>query len=178
MSLLAKRYARAAFEAASEKDAADAVAADLEKVAVALRDAEVRQMLLDPQTTRETRSRALDKLMGSAHDTSRALIRVVLERRREAILPDLAEAFAAMVRAQRGEIEGEVESAKPLAEDQCRELEASVSQLTGKRVALKATVNPDLIGGIRVRVENTLYDGSVATALEELERRLMDAPVP
>ena len=175
MSLLAKRYARAAFEAASEKGAVDAVAADLAKVDAALRDAAVRQMMLDPETKRDARRQALDKVMGQAHETSRSLVEVVLRRRREAILSDLSGAFMDLVRQQRGEVEGVVESAKPMADDQLRVLESSVSEVFGKRVTLRASVHPELIGGVRVRVENTLYDGSVATILDDLERRLMEA---
>ena len=47
----------------------------------------------------------------------------------------------------------------------------------GKNVTLEVAVNPDLIGGVRLRLGNTLYDGSVATVLEELERALMEAPL-
>ena len=83
-----------------------------------------------------------------------------------------------MMRAARGEVEGEVETPKPLDQDQLADLEKAASQTFGKRVSLSMRINPDLIGGVRVRVGNTLYDGSIETALEELERRLMEAPVP
>jgi len=178
MSLLAKRYARAIFEVASERGAADAVAADLARVASALDDAALRGVLRDPKTTRGDCQRVLTRLMGDAHELSKSLLGVLLRRRREAILPELRAAFDALARDARGEIEGLVESARQLGEEQQRALGESVSKRLGKKVLLRAAVTPELLGGVRLRVGNTLYDGSVATALEELERRLMDAPIP
>ena len=77
----------------------------------------------------------------------------------------------------RGEVEGVVESAKLLDVKELGELETTVSASVGAKASLELRINPDLLGGVRVRVGNTLYDGSIATAIEDLSRRLMDAPI-
>lgn len=177
MSLLAKRYATALFEAAEQKGATDAVATDLATVAHALSDARVRAQLLDPRTPRGERKKALERIVGSGNELSRNLIGVLVRRRREAILPELHTVFTALVRESRGEVEGTVETAKPLDDSELRALEAAASTTFGKKVSLRVEVDPELIGGVRVRVGNTLFDGSVATALDDLERKLMEAPV-
>ena len=74
MSLLAKRYARALFEAAEEKGAIEAVAADLAAIEVAFAEPQVRAMLLDPETPRATRQAALNKVVSSGHELTRNLI--------------------------------------------------------------------------------------------------------
>ena len=178
MSRLGRRYARALFEAAEEKGAIDAVAADLEKVKQALGVEGVRDVILDPQISRTQRGALVEKIVEGGHELSLNLVGVLLRRRREAVLPELHEEFGAMLREARGEVEGVVESAKLLDVKKLEELEAAVSASIGAEVYLEMRMNPDLIGGVRVRVGNTLYDGSVATALEELERRLSEVPIP
>ena len=173
MSVLGKRYAAALFQAASDAAAIDQVAADLGRVAAALRDGEVRAILFDPWTPRA----ALERIVGGGHELTRNVISVLLGRRRESILPELEEAFADLVRQARGEAVGVVETAKAISDDELRAIEACASATVGAKVSLSVDLNPDLIGGIRVRVGNTLYDGSVATALEDLERRLVEAPL-
>lgn len=177
MSVLGKRYAVALFQAASEKSAIDEVAADLGRAAEALSDGEVRAILFDPWTPRAQRKAALERIVGGGHELTRSLIAVLLRRRRESILPELHGAFGDLVRQARGEAVGVVETAKAISDDDLRAIEATASATFGAVVSLSVDVNPDLIGGIRVRVGNTLYDGSVATALEDLERRLVEVPV-
>ncbi len=79
--------------------------------------------------------------------------------------------------AARGEILGVLESAKSVDELAVREMEGRATRLAGKKVTLEVKVDEELIGGVRIRIGNTLYDGSVATAIEDLHRRLMDAPI-
>jgi F-type H+-transporting ATPase subunit delta len=177
MSLLAQRYAKAVFEVAEEQNAADAVDADLGRLSSALRNPDVAVAVMSPDTTSAVRASLIEKLLGDAHDLSKNLIGVVLRRRRQAILPDLSMAYKDLLRAARGKVVGVVETAKPIDEAGLRVLEARAAELTGKIVTLEVEVNPDLIGGVRLRLGNTLYDGSVATVLEDLERCLMEAPL-
>ena len=74
-----------------------------------------------------------------------------------------------MAREAQGLVEGTVESAKPLPEEQRRAIESTVAKTVGKKVVLATVINPDLLGGVRVRVGNTLFDGSVATACGSAE---------
>jgi F-type H+-transporting ATPase subunit delta len=176
--LLARRYARALFEVAEEASAVDRVAEDLEQIAEALRDPTVRAVLNDPGTGRTRHKATLERALDSAHQITRNVVQVLLRRRREAVLPDLCVAFAELVRTARGEDVGTIETAHPLDEAQLRGIAASVAAAFGKRIDLRQVVDPELIGGVRLRVGNTLYDASVATRLEQLERRLREVPLP
>ncbi len=178
MIALARRYARALFEVAEEQGATDAVAADLEALAQGFADGAARDVLSDPTVPRNALAEALSKLAADAHPLTRNTLGVVLERRREALLPELHGAFAALVRAARGQMVGVLESAQPLDPAAVAEIEKKTGAALGAAVSLTLRVAPELIGGVRVRVGNTLYDGSVKTALEELERKLMEAPLP
>jgi F-type H+-transporting ATPase subunit delta len=177
MSLLTQRYAKAIFEVAEKAGAVDAVAGDLARLSTTLSDPALGGPILSPDTKAEARERVLQSILGDAHDLTRNLVGVVLRRRREAVLPDLASEFAAMQRAARGEVLGILESAKPVDELAVREMENRAATVAGKKVTLEVNVDEELIGGVRIRLGNTLYDGSVATAIEDLHRRLMDAPI-
>jgi F-type H+-transporting ATPase subunit delta len=178
MTLLAQRYARALFEVAASADALDEVGADLQRLASALADPVVQAAILSPDTRAEARRAVLQRLLGeAAHTLSKNLVGVVLRRRREKVLAELSAAFQALLRESRGEALGLLETARPLDEAGVKALEARASELCGQQVTLEVQVDPDLIGGVRIRVGNTLYDGSVATAIADLQRRLMDAPL-
>jgi len=177
VSLLAKRYAHALFGAASKVDAVDAVSADLASLQTVLADPTVRAIALDPDSRKQVRSAALRHLVVDAHSLTSNLVEVLLERRREQLLPELHQAFRLLALAMRGEAEGVLETAKEIGEAELARIEETVSRVHGKKVALTVKQNPDLIGGVRIYIGTTLYDGSVATALEELERRLMEAPL-
>ena len=175
MSRLAQRYATAVFQAAEGKDAIEAVAQDLDRLGSSLRIEEVAAAVQSPDTTGDVREQILAKLMGDAHDITKNLVAVVLERHREAILPEVASAFSDMLLASRNEVRGTVETAHALDESGLEAIAAHATKLVGKTVHLDVEVNEDLIGGIRLRIGNTLYDGSVATVLADLERSLIEA---
>lgn len=177
MSRLANRYAKALFLAAEARKATDVVARDLDAVAATLREPAVRALVLDPDTPAVRRKRVLDELGSGRHELTRNLFAVLLARHRQELLPELPAAFQDLCMQHRGQVRGLLETAHPLSRGSLEALEATANALAGKTVVLSVTENPDLVGGVRLRVGNTLYDSSVATAIDELERRLMSAPI-
>ncbi len=177
MSLIANRYARALYEAAASKDAVEAVQGDLSSLEAVLAKASFRAAILDPDVPAGQRADLLRKQVDKAHVLTRSLIDVLFRRHRFAILNEIPEAFAALVRRVRGEETGIVETAHALGADQITKLEERAGGLSGKKVSLEQVTNPKLLGGVRLQVGNTLYDSSVASALEELERQLLEVPI-
>jgi F-type H+-transporting ATPase subunit delta len=172
MTLLAKRYARALFAAAEEAGATETVAADLGALREALAG-EAGEIVLSPATSGTVRRQALDGLTGSAHELTRNLVGVALERRREAMLPELAGVFEQLMLDKAGIVVGELETALELGAGERKALETIAADLVGKTVRLEVRENPELLGGIRLRLGNTLYDGSVSCALAELHKQLL-----
>lgn len=178
MSVLTQRYSTAIFEVATSHGVVDDVGRDLAKVREALASPGMRALVVSPETTATRRRQVVMKIVEGAHQLTRNLVGVILHRRREAILPELGPSYDELVRRAKGEVLGVVETAKPMDTVQHKQIEKTAGRLTGKKVSLSVKENPDLIGGVRITVGNTLYDSSVASALEQLERKLMELPLP
>ena len=177
MTSLARRYARALFEVAEERKATEAVAADLAHFDAVLADADLRAAVLRPELPASLVGRLVAKLGEGRHELVRNLLLALAGRRRLGLLVELRAAFDALALASRGEVEGVVESARPLAAAEVDALAAEASRLSGRKVHLRVREVPELIGGVRLRVGNTLWDGSVASQLEGLRQRLRDVPI-
>jgi F-type H+-transporting ATPase subunit delta len=175
MTLLAKRYATALHLAAQGQRAADAVDGDLQALAAGLAAPSARTLLLSPDLGAAERDRLLERLGAGRHALVQNLLGVLRERRRLDVLFDLAPAYHALRLHDRGEVEGVAESARPLDASAMSSLAALASRLSGKKVSLTANVQPELLGGVRLRVGNVLYDGSMKSALDQLEQQLLQA---
>ncbi len=187
MTLLAKRYASALFALATEQEKAaqeqtgqkvtDAVAADLSALHAALTSPAARAVIMSPDVTATERAALLDKLCSGRVGLLRNLVGVLQQRRRLDVLFDLQPAYQALVMAARGEVEGIAETAHALAADELAALTALAGRLSGKKVHLTTVLRPELIGGVRLRIGNVLYDGSLRAALDQLQVKLTQAAV-
>ncbi len=177
MSLLARRYATALFAVAEERGATAQVLADLQRVAAFFAADEAQGILGDPSTPRAALGRVVAKLLTEGHELTRDFAQVLLARRREELLPEMADALQTLIRVRAGEVEALVETAMPLSDADQAGLRDHLARVSGKRIIMRVETNPDVIAGVRVRVGNTLYDGSLQGELEALHRHLLQASV-
>jgi len=177
MTLLGKRYADALHSLAQEQNAVDAIAGDLAAIHSALTAPGARGLLGSPDVKPEERSRVLGALTKGRHQLVSNLVGVLQHRHRLDVLFDLYPEYRALVMAQRGEVEGVAESAHALTDADVQSLASLAGQLSGKKVHLTVALRPELLGGVRLRVGNVLYDGSLRQALDQLEQRLQQAAI-
>lgn len=175
MSQIATRYATALFGAAEKAGATEQVGKDLESLRTELAAPAFARVVLPADVPDRVRRGVLGDATKGFHALTQSAIRVALERRRVEVLPHLATAFEALRQAARGELHGVVETARPLQQDQLQAVEESASRIFGKKVKLTVKDEPTLIGGLRIRIGNTLWDGSVKAQLAELQKQLMEA---
>jgi F-type H+-transporting ATPase subunit delta len=136
-----------------------------------------RALITSPDITVAERQAVLDKLCAGRTELLRNLIGVLQERRRLEVLFDLYPAYRALVMAARGEVEGIVESAHPIDAGELAALTTLAGRLSGMKVRLSVAERADLLGGVRLRIGNVLYDGSLRAALEQLEQKLQQAAI-
>ncbi len=172
------RYTEALFGLASDKGAVDAVHADVQKFDIELSDPVVRDWLFDARIPQAERRAKLEKLLDGCHELTRNFVGLCFSKNREQVLAGLAPAFRQRWLASRGAVEGVVESALALGANELSELSAAIGAQLGKDVMLDNKINSDLMGGVRVLVDNRLIDYSVKGRLAGLRRRMMEAELP
>jgi F-type H+-transporting ATPase subunit delta len=104
---------------------------------------------------------------------TRNFLYVLIDHRRISGLPDILHSLEVIVDERLGFARAEVSSARELTEAQRTALNARLERMTGKRIRMRFTVNPALIGGAVARIGSTVYDGSVRGQLDSLGRRLV-----
>jgi F-type H+-transporting ATPase subunit delta len=165
------RYASALYELASETKAVAAVEGDLARLGEALTATpDLAALIRNPQIGRDVAGRAMaaiGDLLGLSPLTQKFL-GVLAGNRRLGKLPEIVRAFAAIAAAARGEVTAEVTSAHPLSAAQLKELAAKLKAREGKDVSILANVDPDLLGGLVVRIGSTQIDSSIRTRLNTL----------
>jgi len=103
---------------------------------------------------------------------ARNFLFVLVDHRRIALLPEIIQIFERVVDERLGFAQAAVASAAGLTPDQRSQLTAEFERLTGKRLRMRFTVDPSLIGGVVAHIGSTVYDGSVRGQLAAMERRL------
>ncbi|HLT01876.1 MAG TPA: F0F1 ATP synthase subunit delta [Geminicoccaceae bacterium] len=178
VSGLAGRYAVALFELAQEQDALDEVARDLH----ALRDllaesADLERLIRSPVLSRDEQARALAAVGERAGFAPLTLkfLGLLAHKRRLFALPDVIEAYDAMLAEHRGEVGAEVVSAIPLSDEQLASVREQLAAAVGQTVKLSTKVDPGLLGGLVVRVGSRMIDASIRTKLHQLELALKGA---
>jgi len=135
-----------------------------------------------PRTVKQTRRDAKRlfrwcMLQGNVDETrARQVVREVLSTRRRGYVPLLVQ-FQRLVKLEHDRHLASIESALPLSPDLQSRTRESLRSAYGKGVATQFAQNPDLIGGMRIQVGCDVYDGSVRSRLEMLERSLGVEPI-
>ena len=176
MNALAARYASALVDVALENKQADLVKQELAAFAAMVREsAELHAFLANPTIARAGKHAAIEQLverMGASR-TLRNYLFVIVDQRRAGMLPEIEQAFSALLDARMGITQATVTSAADLTAGERAELDAVLAKLTGKKVQAEFTTDPALIGGAVIQIGSTIYDGSVRAKLERLRARMI-----
>ena len=169
----ARRYAEAAFQIGRADDRLDAWEADLARVGALLAHAELRRMIEHPVVPFASKERLLHSVAGdSVGIEAMSLVLLMVRRGRPRAIGRMIAHFAELLRRERGIVLAEVRTALALEPEQRAEVSERLAQLTGERVEMNEVVDESLIGGIAVRIGDSLYDASVRNRLERLRARL------
>ena len=173
----ANRYAKALFDVALEEKAdIDRIDRDLSEITEILRDNTELMSAVDwanvPDAARQAvMENVLDK-MGVAAPVKKLLV-LLTGQRKLVYLQDLAEAYRERLLAHQNVVRAEVTSAAPLSPEKTKALGESLSKVTGKKVELSVSVDPELLGGVVAKIGSTVYDGSVRTQLARMRQELV-----
>jgi F-type H+-transporting ATPase subunit delta len=169
---LAGRYATALFELAREQNAVDRLADDLQSLrSLYAESADFRRLVSSPLFSRDQQGKVIAIIAerAGAAELTRRFLGLLARQGRLFALPGVIDAFAALLASYRGEVSAELISAVPLSDDQIGKLKEQLSETVGKSISLSTSIDPDLLGGIVVRVGSRMIDASLRTKLHRLE---------
>jgi F-type H+-transporting ATPase subunit delta len=166
------RYAQAAFEIARDRSELAAWNDGLQAMKQALEGPGGLAFVESKQVPLEAKEELLRRVLGAPAPLLWNLVRLLASKGRLALLPQIAERFQELFDEERGIAHAQVVTAVAMTDAEREALTKRLSQLTGKQVDVKAFVEPDILGGLVVRIGDRLIDGSARTKLLALRRRL------
>lgn len=172
-SASARRYAEAVFGIADESNTLDAWSRDLRALADLAGDRDAAALLASNRVPRAEKMRLLTAAFeGSISPLAMNLVRLLEDRGKLALAPEIQQAFQEMADDRRGIAHAVVTTAVPLSDDERLAVEQRLSQLTGKQVDVTPVVDPGIMGGVIARIGDHLIDGSTRSRLLALKRRI------
>jgi F-type H+-transporting ATPase subunit delta len=170
----AKRYARATFELASEQGRVDEWRGQLAALRTLMTEPRVEQVLSNPTIAAEKRMELVTTGDGFSPEVVN-LAHLMVEARRVRDIGEVVEAFDELADESAGTIRATVTTAVELPADERDELSRKLSSRLGKQIVLTAKVDPHILGGLKLQYGDRLIDATVATRLQQLRRRLVEA---
>jgi F-type H+-transporting ATPase subunit delta len=173
-STAARRYAEAAFELATRDKALDAYGDGLDLAARMASDPAVLNVLRNPARPLRQRLEVVDALLAKrVPEPVFKLVGLLVERGKIDRIGAVAAEYRRLLNKERGIVEAVAKAAAPLNDKETEALREKLAKMTGQTVDLRVEVDESLIGGLTVRVGDTLYDASVRGRLERLRERLV-----
>ena len=169
-------YALALLEVATDAGALPAVRKELSAFAGLVEASEeLRIVLTNPTVDAVTRKAIVGAMAkrGRYSKLTTNFLSLLADKRRLNAIGDIASEFTRRADKRSGILHGTVETAVQLSPAQRTQLKSAVEKLTGKKVQLEESVNPTLIGGMRLRVEGQLYDSSLRTHFENVRDTIL-----
>jgi F-type H+-transporting ATPase subunit delta len=174
-SAILGRYARSLTDVVFEENLEPDVTGDLKtynEIFQAVPD------LLDafhtPAVPREVKERLLGEVMAKypVNRVSANFLRILLRHNRIRYFQPIFESYLKHVNERKGVLAAAVTTAAPLSRQEAARLGETLAGITGKSISMEFQTDPDLMGGVIVRMGSTIYDGSIRTQLAEVRRRL------
>lgn len=171
--IIARRYAGALYEEARRNGEVSTVDADVAILRESLADArELVRFLQSPIISRDKKQTVVERLLSNRlQPLTMRFIRLLIENEREYLLPEIVTSYTQLRDVQEGVVEAMATLPVPPAEKEKQRLAEAVERLTGKRVRLSVRQDPRILGGVIVRVGDTVYDGSVLHQLQNLREQ-------
>lgn len=172
--IVAKRYAKALFEAAVDQKIVAEVETELKLITnLVAEDEDLRKFLEHPNIKTEDKINLLKNAF-EAHVSPIVFntIQLIISRGRESILASLLQYYVSIANEALGKANAIVYAPFELSQKEKEEVAQSFGKLTGKKIEVEHVVDESILGGLRVRIGDRLYDGSLSSKLANLEKSL------
>ncbi len=176
---VARRYAEAFFSIAQEANKIDEYQVEMEKVIQAITEVEGLKVYLGHLLVPVKEKKELVQKIFAEQLSPMTMnfLLMVIDKRRESYLEVIYKEFVDMADESRGIKKAELIAARDVPEQELADLAQRLSSSTGKKVILKLTVDPALLGGVKIRMGDQIVDGTVAKKLQMLKNNLKQAKI-
>jgi ATP synthase F1 delta subunit len=173
MEEIARVYARSLFEVAREQDKLEVIREELGEFADALAGShELQVFFFSPYFSTEEKKDGLHRTVEGADDTLTNFLELLLENHRMPVVFRVRREFDRLWEEANDLLPVLITSAVALDESVSRRIGDEIGRQTGKQVELTSSVDPDVIGGIVLRVGNSILDASIRNRLETLRKQV------
>jgi F-type H+-transporting ATPase subunit delta len=175
LSALAERYAAALADVAFERKNGEAIRNDLSAfIDLYFQTPDLRNALESPVVESDVKHRVIAEVCAKMglNEAVRNFIYLIVDHRRTHLLREIIPAFRDELNERLGVADAEVTSAHPLSDADKKQLLAVLEKRTGKKIEARFSQDASLVGGAKVRVGSTIYDGSVREQLNRLREEL------
>ena len=174
---IGRNYAEALLTLARRADGGEPEAwgALLDAIAVAMRENQTLRTFLDsPKLSASHKIEILEKALGRrVPSLFLRYIETVIQKRRQMLIPEIASEYRILIDESENRVHANVTVAREPTEPEQDALARQLSRLLGKRVVPHISLNPAILGGVIVKVGDTVMDGSVRRRLATLRQRML-----
>ena len=172
---LAQRYAQSFLAVAKQKNIVSVIEKDLALISDNLKEQPAfGEFLSSPVYKREQKTELVSRVYGSAVDPlTLNLLGLLIRNWRAEILADVLTVFGSLLDVERGIKRATIVSARPLDAKQLNAIDQALSKQYNSHFQWQTEVDPSLVAGFRVRIEDTVIDHSLSLKLKELEKQLL-----
>lgn len=173
ISKAARRYAKALLQSAVEQDILDEVQADMQFIQNTVEDSkDLMVFLKSPIIKPVDKQQVLTAIFGKhISNETKGLLRLLSEKHREGLLKDICRGFFELYNEHQGIIHVQVTAAYEPDEKQKSSLQKELEESTGKQVEMDLSIDPSIQGGLIVRINDTVLDGSVKHKIRMLKNQ-------
>jgi F-type H+-transporting ATPase subunit delta len=176
MEEIAQVYARSLFDVAKEHDELDEIHDQLGQFADALdQSRDLQVYFFSPYFSSEEKKEGIDKIVDGGNERFVNFLKLIAERHRMPAIFRMRRVFDGMWKEEHKLLEVRITSAIELDDELIETIGKRIEDQTGRQIDLDANVDPDLIGGLVLRVGNKVLDSSVRSRLERLRKEVARA---
>lgn len=178
-SIINVRYAKALYSLGKEKGMLGLLKSDIETVAGICADSNEFILFLESPVVKTSQKVKLlaEIFTGSVHELTLKFLILVTENRRETFIPDICRDFLDLIRKDSGIKSAVITTATALPAVTIEKARLILEKELNTKIELTGKVNPEILGGIILRVDDRQYDASLATQLKKLRTNLLETEI-
>lgn len=174
-SMAAKRYALALFQIVKEQKLLERVEEELRVVKeVFYVNEDLKVVLQSPKISKEKKKEILTESFGSLNKYVLNTLLLLVDRHRAGEVISVADEFVSLANETKGIEAADVYTIRPITDEEREALSVSFAEKVGKKsLQIENIVDSNLLGGVKIRIGNRIFDGSLRGKLDRLERKLL-----